>query len=215
MEDSAPPTAILLDRYPLWLDAVEATLAKVEVRVVARTTSPQRAVSLVEEHRPDLFITDLVFAGAEMDGVRPLLAARERVPGLKAIVLSESHDLRQIKDAFAAGALAYVTKSAHPDDLASAVRQAFSHSMYFANGFVSGPTSDMNQHEDAPLLTRREQEVLRLVADGWTNAELASMLWVTEQTVKFHLSNIYRKLGVSNRTEAGRWAQVHGLLLAA
>ena len=61
-------------------------------------------------------------------------------------------------------------------------------------------------------LTRRELEILTLVAEGHSNAQLARMLWVTEQTVKFHLSNIYRKLNVSNRTEASRWAQVHGLL---
>jgi DNA-binding CsgD family transcriptional regulator len=61
-------------------------------------------------------------------------------------------------------------------------------------------------------LTRRELEILQLVAEGDSNAQLARMLWITEQTVKFHLSNIYRKLGVSNRTEAGRWAQLNGLL---
>ena len=64
----------------------------------------------------------------------------------------------------------------------------------------------------APRLTRRELEILRLAAEGYSNAQLAQMLWVTEQTVKFHLSNIYRKLRVSNRTEASRWAQQHGLL---
>ena len=63
-------------------------------------------------------------------------------------------------------------------------------------------------------LTRRELEILQLVAEGHSNSQLARMLWVTEQTVKFHLSNIYRKLSVSNRTEASRWAQFHGLLPA-
>ena len=61
-------------------------------------------------------------------------------------------------------------------------------------------------------LTKREREILQLVAEGHSNSQLARMLWVTEQTVKFHLSNIYRKLDVANRTEASRWAQLHGLL---
>jgi DNA-binding CsgD family transcriptional regulator len=69
--------------------------------------------------------------------------------------------------------------------------------------------------EDSPELTRRELEILQLVAEGHSNSQLAKMLWVTEQTVKFHLSNIYRKLDVANRTEASRWAQLHGLLPAA
>jgi DNA-binding CsgD family transcriptional regulator len=66
--------------------------------------------------------------------------------------------------------------------------------------------------EDLPDLTRRELEILQLVAEGHSNTQLAKMLWVTEQTVKFHLSNVYRKLDVANRTEASRWAQLHGLL---
>ena len=61
-------------------------------------------------------------------------------------------------------------------------------------------------------LTRRELEILTLVAEGHTNTQMARMLWVTEQTVKFHLANVYRKLVVTNRTQAGRWAQLHGLL---
>ena len=61
-------------------------------------------------------------------------------------------------------------------------------------------------------MTKREREILELAAEGYSNAQLAKMLWVTEQTVKFHLSNVYRKLDVANRTEAARWAQVNGLV---
>ena len=75
-------------------------------------------------------------------------------------------------------------------------------------------TATVEAEADTRGLTRRELEILRLVAEGHSNAQLAKMLWVTEQTVKFHLSNIYRKLDVSNRTEASRWAQVRGLLPA-
>jgi DNA-binding NarL/FixJ family response regulator len=79
---------------------------------------------------------------------------------------------------------------------------------------VSGNGSDVSGNGDSKVLglTRRESEILGLVAEGYSNAQLARMLWVTEQTVKFHLSNIYRKLHVANRTEASRWAQVHGLV---
>ncbi|MGH3033298.1 MAG: helix-turn-helix domain-containing protein, partial [Gaiellaceae bacterium] len=102
-------------------------------------------------------------------------------------------------------------KMAHPDDITSAIRQVFEHSIYFVGGqlpaVASGPVLDSSLG-----LTRRELEILQLVAEGHSNAELARRLWVTEQTVKFHLSNVYRKLNVSNRTEASRWAQLHGLL---
>ena len=81
------------------------------------------------------------------------------------------------------------------------------------SGIPANVTSIRQQAaQDQPGLTKRELEILQLVAEGHSNGELARMLWVTEQTVKFHLSNIYRKLDVANRTEASRWAQLHGLL---
>ena len=76
------------------------------------------------------------------------------------------------------------------------------------------PSEVRSTAEPAHDLTRRELEILQLVAEGYSNSQLGRMLWVTEQTVKFHLSNIYRKLDVANRTEASRWAQVNGLLPA-
>jgi DNA-binding NarL/FixJ family response regulator len=99
-------------------------------------------------------------------------------------------------------------KTAHPEDLSFAVRQAFEVSVYFHGGqpMVTAPPSP----ERGPL-TRRELEILALAAQGDSNATIGRKLWVTQQTVKFHLSNIYRKLEVSNRTEAARWAHLHGL----
>ena len=132
-------------------------------------------------------------------------------------MLSRHHDPAHIDAALAAGAAAYIVKTAHPDDVASAVRQAFDHSVYLPGGplAVGEPLAPEAQPARAARpggLTRRELEILRLVAEGHSNSQLARMLWVTEQTVKFHLSNVYRKLGVANRTEASRWAQVNGLL---
>ena len=93
------------------------------------------------------------------------------------------------------------------------MRQLFSPSFYLARSQPTAPATPSQPVSDAvALLTKREGEILRLAAEGHSNSELAKMLWVTEQTVKFHLSNIYRKLEVSNRTEASRWAHHHGLL---
>jgi DNA-binding NarL/FixJ family response regulator len=103
-------------------------------------------------------------------------------------------------------------KTAHPDDLRATVRQAFNHSIYLPRRTARRTSVDAEIRDEPHDLTRRELEILSLVAEGHSNAKLAKMLWVTEQTVKFHLSNIYRKIDVSNRTEASRWAQLHGLL---
>lgn len=212
MERTDNPTAIVLDRHPLWHEAVEHVLDRTGVQVVGKTTSPFEALELVGAHRPDLFVTGIEMPEGEIDGLECLRRARERQPRLRAIVLSMYGDQEHVDAALDAGAFAYVIKSAHPDDLASAVRQAFDHSVFLASAPRPAAGWTDSSFADAPDLTRREREILQLMAQGHSNAQLAKMLWVTEQTVKFHLSNIYRKLNVSNRTEAAHWAQVRGLL---
>jgi len=206
-------TAVLVDPHPLWLDTVEQVVGAIGVQVLLKTTRPSEALQAFEEIAPDLLITEIKAPEGEPDGIALLQRACERRPDLKGIVLSMYDDPQQLESAFAAGAVAYVLKTAHHDDLTSAIRQAFDHSIFLAAGVRrSTPTAKALAPEDTPGLTRRELEILQLVAEGHSNADLARMLWVTEQTIKFHLSNIYRKLDVSNRTEASRWAQLRGLL---
>jgi DNA-binding NarL/FixJ family response regulator len=194
-------TAVLHDRHPLWLEGLGRLMTKLGIEVVGTSTMPETAVALVREHRPDLLVSDDTCFLAE---------ARRTDPGLRAVVVSSSATTEEVDAAFAAGASAYVLKTAHPDDLITAVRQTFEHSIYTAPTLTVAalPTSV----PDTGILTRREVEILRLVAEGRSNSQVARLLWVTEQTVKFHLSNVYRKLDVANRTEAGGWAHRHGLL---
>jgi DNA-binding NarL/FixJ family response regulator len=215
MDSSLPSSlsAVVLDPHPIWLDAVEMVLDRVGARVALKTSSASEAIDAVERDKPRLLILELDSQPGEPDGFEVLTRARAASPGLRAIVLSARHDTASIDGALAAGAAAYVVKTAHPDDVASAVRQAFDHSVYLAGSPRPATPAAPPPATEAPGgLTRRELEILRLVAEGHSNSQLARMLWVTEQTVKFHLSNIYRKLDVSNRTEASRWAQVNGLL---
>jgi NarL family two-component system response regulator LiaR len=127
---------------------------------------------------------------------------------LKVVAVSSSDDPRRIEGALDSGADAYVVKEAHPDDLLTAIRQSFAKSLFFQQ---QRRPALVQESEPSDELTRREREILTLVADGRTNIEVGRLLWVTEQTVKFHLANVYRKLGVGNRTEASRWAYDHGL----
>ncbi len=204
-------TAVIADPHPLWLDAVEQVLDGVGVRTVGKTTSAAEAIELVRKLQPDILIAELASSDGQLGGLS-LLEEAQQIDGVRSVVLSLHHEPRHIDAALGAGAVAYVIKTAHPDDLASAIRQAFDHSIYLSNSSVLTRSSRETVEEDGPGLTRRELEILRLVAEGHSNAQLARMLWVTEQTVKFHLSNVYRKLGVANRTEASRWAQLNGLL---
>jgi DNA-binding NarL/FixJ family response regulator len=193
----------------MWHEAVECVLNRVDVRVVAKSTSSSGALAQIGKHQPQLFVTDV--DRADGHGLGTIRLAHQRAPHLRVVVLAAETDPHEINQVLGAGAVAYVLKSAHPEDLASAVRQAFEHSVYFA--VSSGGTPTVEQSTSIEIeLTKREREILRLVAEGHSNAQLAAMLWVTEQTVKFHLSNVYRKLNVANRTEAARWAQLHGIL---
>ena len=212
-----PLDAVVLDPHPIWLDAIEMVLERIGAKVVLKTSSSGDALEAIERLQPQLLILELDSQPGEADGFEVMRRAKTLAPALRSIVLSAHHDTAHIDAALAAGAAAYVVKTAHPDDVASAVRQAFDHSVYLAGGprpigGVQAPTASPLTAEIPAGLTRRELEILRLVAEGHSNSQLARMLWVTEQTVKFHLSNIYRKLGVSNRTEASRWAQLNGLL---
>jgi DNA-binding NarL/FixJ family response regulator len=201
-----PLKTVVFDRDPIWSQAVEQVLERLHIKVVGKANSPERALALVAERKPDLLIAEIETDDSEMDGITCLRQARARVPDLKTIVFSRSDDREHLQAAFSAGAVAYVHKKTHPDDLAMALRQLFfEHSIHFAGDRVADPQSH------TPL-SRRQTEILELVAEGLSTAEMAKKLWLTEQTIKFHLGNIYRKLGVPNRTAAARWAYDHGLL---
>jgi DNA-binding NarL/FixJ family response regulator len=207
-------TAVIVDHHPLWLDALERLLEKVGISVVGRATTADEAFDLVEQHKPDVLVSEYELL-EEVDARLPLLQhARGVRSDVKCVVLAAESDSEQLATAFANGASVFCAKTAPPDDLAFAIRQSFDRSIHFAASHapaeVRAPQTRTNS--SASSLTKREVEILRLVSEGYSNSQLAKMLWVTEQTVKFHLSNIYRKLNVANRTEAARWAQVNNLL---
>jgi DNA-binding NarL/FixJ family response regulator len=208
-------TAVILDPHPLWLEAVERVLERIGARTVAKATVPEDAFALVQEHQPRVLVAELASPGDRLGGLACVQHVSETLADVRIIVLSGFEDQQSIQSAFAAGASAYVVKTAHPEDLATAVRQAFESSIFLLGESTSRDLGFGAIGRGNRSLTRREVEILRLTAQGYSNAELAKLLWVTEQTVKFHLSNIYRKLGVSNRTEASRWAQVNGVLQAS
>jgi DNA-binding NarL/FixJ family response regulator len=204
----------------MWLDALQIVLERLGLKVVGRAVRSPEARRLLDEHAPDVVVVDFsVLADDPANGGTStiLMRARAANPNVRCIVLSETDGPDDLERAFNAGATIFCASRTEPDDLAAAIRQSFEHSIYFAPAVRAAPDPVAGSVPPAPsdeavILTRRETEILRLAAEGHSNAQLAKMLWVTEQTVKFHLSNIYRKLGVSNRTEASRWAQRNGLL---
>jgi DNA-binding NarL/FixJ family response regulator len=219
LRTSDASTAVIFDRHPLWHEAIGQILATIGIRGIGSATSAGEMLQMVEALKPDLLVAEPSNGVAGAGEVACLRRARELHPELRIVVLSASDDVEDVAAAFDAGATAYVLKTAEPADIATAVRQSFNASVFLRNPNVvvreaRSATTTRTVSADVGGLTRRELEILRLVGEGYTNSQLAGMLWVTEQTVKFHLSNVYRKLNVSNRTEASRWAQLHGLLSA-
>jgi DNA-binding NarL/FixJ family response regulator len=201
--------ALIVDEEPVWRESLKRIIEEAGFDVLGHERSMSAVLPLLGGDGPDLIVTEL--AGLEfLDQVR--LAHAE----VKVVVLSHVREPEAIDRALAAGANVYVFKTSHPDDIVSALRQAFEVTVFLPNQFLGSSRNALD--ESAALervrdagLTRRELEMLAHIADGRSNREIARTLWVTEQTVKFHLSNIYRKLGVSNRTEASRYVLLNNL----
>ncbi len=136
MPDASVRTAVLLDQRPIWLNLLERIAVHAGVDHVTKATTLADALSLLEEHRPDLFVVDVELNGSWPDGMALLRDAVARVPSVKAVVVSESDDRSRIEAALSTGAAAYVLKRAQPEDLVTAIRQAFSQTLYFASSEV-------------------------------------------------------------------------------
>ena len=200
---------LVADDHRLMLQAVRAILAGAEeIDIVGEVSNGSQVLPMVHQSRPDMVLLDIRMPG--VDGLTCLDRLRERHPGVRVVMLSGVDDPEVIEDALARGASGFIVKRTDPDDLIDAIRRA-------SNG--DQPALEICSCEasgaaEAGDLTGREVEVLRAVARGLSNRQIAREVWLSEQTVKFHLSSIYRKLDVANRTEATRYAYNHGLVQA-
>jgi DNA-binding NarL/FixJ family response regulator len=175
--------------------------------VVGEAVNGGQVLPLVRRLKPDLVLLDLRMP--QMDGLTCLTKIHKEFPEMKVAMLSVSQDPELIQTALKRGANAYIVKSIDPDDLAGALRQALEGNVFTTAGITEDPGE--RAAKDAGL-TDRELGIIRAVARGLSNEAISKELWVAEQTVKFHLTNIYRKLGVTNRTEAARYAFEQGLV---
>jgi DNA-binding NarL/FixJ family response regulator len=211
-ETAAKLNALVLDANPRWCNVVVGVLARLEIATVGTVATCAPSLTLVQELSPDLFVADVRLALEDVGGLPCLTRALLLHPNMRAIALSDEDDPVTIVHAFRAGAHAYVLKSAEPEELAAAVRQVFNRSVFFPTTRVGLAEAAGARARARRLLTRRELQILEFAAAGVPNAEIARELWLSEQTIKFHLSNLYKKIGVSNRTGASRWAYQHGVL---
>ncbi len=200
----------MLDPHPLCHTALATLLARYEIDLVGATTCASTAATLLREHRPDLLVLEVDLPEGLDAALRLISTGPRETPGLTVVVLSGSNERSVIDAAFDRGASAYVLKSSDPDAIGTAIRQAFEPSLYLARPRQEAVATE--RRDVLRKLTRRELEILQLVSGGRSNRQVAEILWVADQTVKFHLANVYRKLGVRSRFEAARWARQNGIL---
>jgi DNA-binding NarL/FixJ family response regulator len=203
----------LADDHVLMLVGIRRTLERArDIAIVAEATTGRELLALVPAAAPDVVLLDLYMPDG--DGLATLSALREHRPEITVIILSASEEPRDVELALAGGAAGYISKSIDPRDLPATIHQIVDGGGGRRDGRPVGAAREpaRGPDESGRRLSARELAILRLVAEGLSNGEVGRRLGITEQTVKFHLANVYRKLGVANRTEATRVAHLSGLL---
>lgn len=209
-------TILLVDDHKVVRQGVRAFIeAHAEFEVVGEAKNGAEAVKLVEEHIPNVVLMDLIMPG--MDGVEATRLIRKISPRTQIVVLTSYHDDEHIFPALQAGALSYILKDVEMDELAEVVKKAALGEAVLNSNVAARVIVEIKGHKDDefnPLndLTNREMEILKLIADGSNNSEIAEQLVISMHTVKGHVSNILSKLHLADRTQAAVYAWKKGVV---
>ena len=206
--DAAKIRVIVVDDHSVVRSGLEQFLATTaDIELVATAANGIEALARVEDFEPDVVLMDLSMP--EMDGIEATRQIAQLHPSSRVLVLTSFSDQARILDALEAGAEGYLLKHADPDDIADAIRTLH------AGGSPLDPKAARTLLESrrsgrtASQLTDREREVLLLVREGLANKQIARRLGIAERTVKAHLTSVYQRLGVTDRTQAALWAREH------
>lgn len=214
---------VLADDHDLFRRGLAEVLEEEDdIEVVAQASDGREAVEKALDHTPDVVFMDLNMPG--QGGIEATAYLSNHSPDIKVLVLTVSEEPADLFRALSVGALGYVLKTANPTEIVDALRQVFQGWVVISPAMAPRFLSDMGQSDQSPTrppagreatesqLTLREQEILRHVARGMSNAEIAEALFVSENTVKTHIKNILGKLHSKNRSEAVAYASRMGIL---
>jgi len=172
-----------------------------DFQLVAEASDGREAVQMVSLHKPDVVLMDLMMP--EMDGVAATREIHQKYPDVRVIALTSFSEQNMVQGALQAGAIGYLQKNVTASELADAIRSACAGRMTLSPEATQALAQSFAQPQiPGNQLTEREQDVLKCMVDGLNNQEIASQLFISLGTVKFHISNIFQKLGVDSRVEA-------------
>jgi DNA-binding NarL/FixJ family response regulator len=199
---------LIADENRLEADGLRKALERADdIEVVGVTHEGRQMCGLIERRRPDVVVLDLDMNEADADWLD--VVNREH-PEVKLVVLSSSTSPRDVRSALSRGADAFILRTVNPADVPSAMRQLYDGTVITAVEAADAPEDVLHSRG----LTRREITMLKALGRGLSNKAISQELWVSEHTVKFHLGNLYRKLGVANRLAAASFAHARGLSAA-
>ncbi len=203
-------TVLLVDDHPVVRSGLRAVLDAVDiVQVIGESATGEEAITLASQVLPDVVLCDLRL-GEGIDGIQTTAALRALNPAPAVLILTTFDRDAEILGAIEAGAAGYLLKDVAPEAIIDGIQRAAAGDTVLAPELTARVIKGMRS--PLPKLTDREVEVLRLLATGSTNKEIARFLFVTEATVKSHLVHIFRKLGVDSRSRAVHLAQDTGLI---
>jgi len=181
-----------------------------DVEFLGAGAGGEEAVALCAEHRPDVLLLDLSMP--DVDGIEVTKRLRDASPGTRVVVFTSFSDRERIVQALDAGAVGYLLKDAEPEELHAAVQAASRGEAPITPRAAAVLLADRRERPAEVALTAREREVLALVVEGLANKQIARRMGISEKTVKGHLTNLFQRIGVADRTQAALWAERTGAL---
>jgi DNA-binding NarL/FixJ family response regulator len=203
---------LVVDDHPIVREGLVSVLEDEEdFTVVGTAGSAEDALALARQQRPDVVLLDLELPG--IDGVQAILQLLAVEPSPRVLVFTAYDVEERVLGALRAGAAGYLLKGAPADEIARGVRAVHEGGSYLAPRVAARLVSQVGApHGGRPLLSAREREVLRLVAEGQSNKQIARTLGIAERTAKFHVTSLFQKLGADNRAQVVALAAHRGLL---
>lgn len=204
---------LLVDDHQMLLDGIKSLLRnEASIAVIAEATSGEKALEVLSNGGVDMVITDINMPG--MTGVELAREIKRMYPNIKILTLSMYNERSKIKEMHEAGVEGYLLKNTGKDELLEGIKKICAGENYYSAEIKAQVQAILNEanEEGGELLTRREREIIKMIAKDLTNSEIGEQLFISERTVETHRKNIFRKTGVKSVVGLLNYAYDHGLL---